>query len=173
MGSHIFVAWIWFVFALVNTSISHSGTISRFFPHHRLMTITTSRKMSLHTRMHTYIPQTRTHPHTPAPPRLMTTTTSRKAATDPGFPGGGGGIWVRAPIPKENPMWGRESVPLAVADIGARGAPPGHPNSFDFMQFSGKFGKIVCWRPPPLGELAPPPQGNLGSAAVWTQFFLF
>ena len=33
---------------------------------------------------------------------------------------------------------------------GARGAPPGHPNSFDFMQFSGNFGKIVCWRPPPF-----------------------
>ena len=29
---------------------------------------------------------------------------------------------------------------------------PRHPNSFDFMQFSGNFGKIVCSRPPP-----PPP----------------
>ena len=31
------------------------------------------------------------------------------------------------------------------------------PYSFNFMQFLGKFGKIVCWRPPPppLGELAP------------------
>ena len=27
-------------------------------------------------------------------------------------------------------------------------APPGGPNSFNFMQFLGKFGKIVCWRPP-------------------------
>ena len=27
-----------------------------------------------------------------------------------------------------------------------RGARGSHPNSFDFMQFSGKFGKIVCWR---------------------------
>ena len=26
--------------------------------------------------------------------------------------------------------------------------PPGGPNSFDFMQFLGNFGKIVCWRPP-------------------------
>ena len=33
--------------------------------------------------------------------------------------------------------------------------PPGYPNSFDFIQFSGKFGKIVCWRPPPLGVGAP------------------
>ena len=45
---------------------------------------------------------------------------------------------------------------------GARDArPPGGPNSFNFMQFLGKFGKIVCWRPP--GELAPPPRGNPGS----------
>ena len=30
---------------------------------------------------------------------------------------------------------------------GARGAcTPGGPNSFNFMQFLGKFGKIVCWR---------------------------
>ena len=31
----------------------------------------------------------------------------------------------------------------------ARGthAPPGGPNSFSFMQFLGKYGKIVCWRP--------------------------
>ena len=41
-------------------------------------------------------------------------------------------------------------------------APPGGPNSFNFMQFLGKFGKIVCWRPP--GELAPPPRGNPRSA---------
>ena len=26
--------------------------------------------------------------------------------------------------------------------------PPGGPNSFNFMQFSGNFGKMVCWRPP-------------------------
>ena len=39
-----------------------------------------------------------------------------------------------------------------VADLrgGARDVrpPPGGPNSFNFMQFLGKFGKIVCWRPP-------------------------
>ena len=47
---------------------------------------------------------------------------------------------------------------------GARGmrAPLGGPNSFDFMQFLGKCGKIVCWCPP--GQLAPPPRGNPGSA---------
>ena len=36
-----------------------------------------------------------------------------------------------------------------------------HPNSFDFMQFSGNFGKFVCWRPPGswrplLGEILDP-----------------
>ena len=31
------------------------------------------------------------------------------------------------------------------------------------MQFLGKLGKIVYWRPPP-GELAPPPWGNPRSA---------
>ena len=33
---------------------------------------------------------------------------------------------------------------------------PGSPNSFNFMQFLGKFSKIVCWRPFPPGGLAPP-----------------
>ena len=31
------------------------------------------------------------------------------------------------------------------------------PSSFNFMQFLRKFGKIVCWQPPPRG-LAPPPR---------------
>ena len=31
--------------------------------------------------------------------------------------------------------------------------PPGGPNSFNFMQFSGKYGKIVCWCP--LGNWRP------------------
>ena len=39
---------------------------------------------------------------------------------------------------------------------------PGAPNSFNFMQFLGKFGAIVCWRPPEswrphLGETLGPP----------------
>ena len=33
--------------------------------------------------------------------------------------------------------------------------PSGGPNSFDFMHFLGNFGKIVCWRPPPLGSWRP------------------
>ena len=41
--------------------------------------------------------------------------------------------------------------------------PPRRPNSFNFMQFLGEFGKIVCSRPPPLGGFTPPPRGNPGS----------
>ena len=46
----------------------------------------------------------------------------------------------------------------AVADLrGAQGMrTPWGPNSLNFMQFWGKFGKIVYW--------CPPPQGNPGSA---------
>ena len=39
------------------------------------------------------------------------------------------------------------------------------------MQFLGKFGRIVCWRPP--GELAPPPWGNPGSATDNHKDFAF
>ena len=54
-----------------------------------------------------------------------------------------------------------------VADLGGGTRdmrPPGGPNSFNFMQFLGNFGKFVCWCPP--GELVPPPQGNPGSITV-------
>ena len=47
-----------------------------------------------------------------------------------------------------------------MADL--KGAPLAGPNSLNFMQFLGKFGKIVRW--PSLGELALPPRGNPGSA---------
>ena len=41
------------------------------------------------------------------------------------------------------------------------------PNSFNFLQFLGKFGKIVCWRhPAPFRRLTPPPRGNPGSATA-------
>ena len=45
-----------------------------------------------------------------------------------------------------------------MADLrGRKGrAPPGGQNSFNFMQFLGKFGKFVCWRPL-LGEILDPP----------------
>ena len=53
----------------------------------------------------------------------------------------------------------------AVADLrGVRGMrAPWGPNSFNFVQFLGKFGKIVCWRAPPgswcplLREILDPP----------------
>ena len=40
--------------------------------------------------------------------------------------------------------------------------PPRGPNYFNFMQFLGNFGKIICWRPPGswrplLGEILDPP----------------
>ena len=42
----------------------------------------------------------------------------------------------------------------------------------DFMQFFGKFGKIIVWRPLP-GGLVPPPTENPGSASEnkesWTE----
>ena len=41
-----------------------------------------------------------------------------------------------------------------------RTPPPGRPNSFDFMQFSGKFGVFT----PPPGGFTPPPRENPGSA---------
>ena len=54
---------------------------------------------------------------------------------------------------------------------GVRGTcPPQGRNSFNFMQFLGKFGEIVCWRPP--GELAPPSRGNPGSATAIAGFCL-
>ena len=56
---------------------------------------------------------------------------------------------------------------IPVADLHSKildARPPlGGPNSFNFMQFLGKFGKIVCWRPPLgswrplLGEILDPP----------------
>ena len=54
----------------------------------------------------------------------------------------------------------------AVADLrrGAPGAgPPTDQNFLSFMQFFGKFAKIIGLRPLP-GGLAPPPMENTGSA---------
>ena len=79
-------------------------------------------------------------------------------------------FWTPAPSAKFSCIFG----PLGV------GAPLGNPesavvkftmltlNTFNSggskLQFLGKFGKFVCWRPP--GELAPPRRGNPGSATV-------
>ena len=46
------------------------------------------------------------------------------------------------------------------------------PNSFNFMQFLGKFGKIVNWRPPPeswhrhLGEILDPPLSDANEISI-------
>ena len=58
------------------------------------------------------------------------------------------------------PYCSNQSFPLA--DL--RG-----PNSFNFMQFWGKFCKIVCWRP--LLELAPIPRENPGSDTVFYSYY--
>ena len=62
-------------------------------------------------------------------------------------------------------------APISVADLrgGVRDArpPPLRPNSFNFMQFLGEFGKIACSRPP-LGGFTPPPWGNPGSVTGFT-----
>ena len=53
----------------------------------------------------------------------------------------------------------QKTAAIAVADLrgGVRThAPPRRPNSFNFMQFLGEFGKIVCSRPPPWRVHAPP-----------------
>ena len=58
-------------------------------------------------------------------------------------------------------MRGKFLYPLA--DLGGREGrtpPPGRPNSFDFMQFSGKFGVFTPpleGSRPPLGKILDPP----------------
>ena len=86
-------------------------------------------------------------------------------------------------LPRENldgidvfvELLSRSSLGIAQTIGGSKGEGhpssfPGGPNSFNFMQLLGKFGKIVCWRPPP-GELAPPTQGNPGSATALSPIF--
>ena len=54
---------------------------------------------------------------------------------------------------------------ISVSSGGSKGEgapPPRGQNFLNFMQFFGKFGKIICGRPP--GELALPPMRNPGSA---------
>ena len=55
---------------------------------------------------------------------------------------------------------------LALADLGGAWdtRPPGRPNSFDFMQFSGKFGVFTPpleGSRPPLGKILDPPLTRL------------
>ena len=57
-----------------------------------------------------------------------------------------------------------------MADLGD--APPSYgPKFSQFHAVIRKFGKIICWRPPPVG-LAPPPTGNPGSAPAVLYPFL-
>ena len=58
----------------------------------------------------------------------------------------------------------------SVADLrGTRDArSPRGPNSFNFTQFLGKFGKIVCWRPPPPESWRPHLREILGPPLHWT-----
>ena len=54
----------------------------------------------------------------------------------------------------------------AVADRHSKildACPPQGPNSFNFMHFWGKFGKIICWGSWRVGA---PPRGNPGSATA-------
>ena len=44
---------------------------------------------------------------------------------------------------------------------------PGGPNSFNFMHFLGKFGKFVCWRPPPWRVGVP------SSGKSWIRHWLY
>ena len=73
-------------------------------------------------------------------------------------------------------LWSRKHVfyLLAVADLrgGAGDARP--PRGSKFFQFHAVFGKIrqICMLAPPPGELAPPPQGNPGSATDWVSLYM-
>ena len=121
-----------------------------------------------------------THPWTYPPTPMWTDTNLCKhylPATS--FVGGG---WV--PTPEHTPpreqtqtcvnitfpqlrLWaGGEYPPLNIPIGGSRGgawgthAPPGRPNSFDFMQFSGKFGVFTPpleGSRPSLGKILDPP----------------
>ena len=75
-----------------------------------------------------------------------------------------GGVYPIACL--DTPTRDQRQAPPAVAELHSKildVPPPRGPNSFNFMQFLGKFGKIVCWRPPLeswhplLGEILDPP----------------
>ena len=59
------------------------------------------------------------------------------------------------PKPTETKIFEQNFLQATVAGLGgARDAPPRGPNSFNFMQFLAKLGKIICF-PPPRGVGAP------------------
>ena len=62
----------------------------------------------------------------------------------------------------------------ALADLGGgregRTPPPGRPNSFDFMQFSGKFGVFTPpleGSRPPLGKILDPPLRGIAISGLF------
>ena len=59
----------------------------------------------------------------------------------------------------QNQTPGRDHFITEFGGGSGRGAPPTVQNVLNFMQFSGKFGKIVCWYTP--GWLTPPLRGIL------------
>ena len=73
------------------------------------------------------------------------------------------------PLPSSNPSYhistlsSQTSSPIALTDVRWVRGTPHDPNSFNSMQFVGKFGKIVCWRlrpecwRPHLREILDPP----------------
>ena len=76
------------------------------------------------------------------------------------------------PLPGQK-EWHTPVTTLPLADLGGhegRTPPPGRPNSFDFMQFSGKFG--VFTPPPggftpPLGKILDPPLITFSQPLLW------
>ena len=75
--------------------------------------------------------------------------------------------WIQGQILSPKPPC-EQNHRQAVADLrgGAPGTrPPTAQNFLNFMQFLGKSGKFMCWRPQPSGELATPSKENLGSAS--------
>ena len=60
-------------------------------------------------------------------------------------------------------VWGGGSIGGSRGGREGRTPPPGRPNSFDFMQFSGKFGVFTPpleGSRPPLGKILDPPLGR-------------
>ena len=83
----------------------------------------------------------------------------------PGTPFGSANVWTEV-FPKFSHKISSDLQKIQFSASGGSkggGRPPTAQNFLDFMQFLGKFDKIVCWRPPPRGS-APPPTGNPGSA---------
>ena len=87
-------------------------------------------------------------------------------------------LWISSPVNTSLNFYLYQFVTLVISG-GSKGRregrtphPPWRPNSFNFMQFLGEFGKIVCSRPPPWRVHAPP-WGNPGSVTGHILPFVF